>query len=129
VVTKTILIVDDDPVTLAFIAHLVRSVALDHIVLMVSDGDDALKELAGRFVPLLITDYLMPGMNGIQLSAAVKAVSPATHVVLLTADDTTEIQDRAAHAQVNTFLPKGSVRHCLLDVVQAVLYPARPPAH
>jgi CheY-like chemotaxis protein len=49
------------------------------------DGDQALSILnSGEAFDLLITDYAMPGMTGLELAHAVKASWPALPVVLAT---------------------------------------------
>ena len=57
-------------------------------------------------VPLLITDYNMPGMNGLDLAQAVKAAAPTTTVVLLSAYATPEMARRAQEAGADYSLPK-----------------------
>jgi DNA-binding NtrC family response regulator len=71
-----ILIVDDEPDMLALLDYFVHKVVPTYDIVTVSDAESALSQLAYRTVPLMITDYLMPGMNGLQLMAAVKAASP-----------------------------------------------------
>jgi two-component system response regulator (stage 0 sporulation protein F) len=80
-----ILIVDDEPDILVLLNQLMHNLAPTYDILTMSDAQSALRHLARRTVPLLITDYMMPGMNGLQLTAAVKAASPMTHVILATA--------------------------------------------
>jgi CheY-like chemotaxis protein len=71
-----ILIVDDDPDILALLNLFMHQLAPTFDIVTASDAHGALRHLAQRTVPLLITDYLMPGMDGLQLTAAVKAASP-----------------------------------------------------
>jgi DNA-binding NtrC family response regulator len=95
-------------------------------VITVSDAQSALHHLAQRTVPLLITDYMMLGMNGLQLTAAVKAASPATYVILVSGDNSAQMEQRALSQQVDTFLPKGQLFHRLEDVVRIILRLASP---
>ena len=64
-----ILIVDDAPEMLVLLNHLMRHLAPTYDIITVSDAQSALRHLAQRTVPLVITDYMMPGMNGLQLTA------------------------------------------------------------
>jgi DNA-binding NarL/FixJ family response regulator len=52
----------------------------------VDDGEDA-AAIARRIQPdVVLMDYRLPGIDGIQATAAVKAASPATAVICLTAE-------------------------------------------
>jgi CheY-like chemotaxis protein len=93
----TILLVDDDPAALNILQRLLHFLARRYEIVAVDSGAAALAVIAARSVALAITDLYMPGMNGIQLTAAIKATSPTTRVAIITAYD---IQDaaRQAHA-------------------------------
>jgi len=61
-----VLIVDDDPIVLAGTAAMLED--LGHVAIPAGSGTEALLKIAGpRRVDLVITDYAMPGMNGIDL--------------------------------------------------------------
>jgi len=67
-----ILIADDDPSALRFLT--VFSTRLGHEAVPVDDGAQALAQLRRRSdFDLLITDYGMPGMDGLELTAAVRS--------------------------------------------------------
>ena len=118
-----ILIVDDDPDMLAVLNPFMHNLASTYDIIMVSDAHSALRHLADRTIALLITDYLMPGMNGLQLTAAVKTASPTTHVILVTAYGSAELEQRAREQHVDTFLPKAELLDHLGDVIRRVLRP------
>jgi two-component system, response regulator, stage 0 sporulation protein F len=119
-----VLIVDDDPDMLAVLNPFMHNLAPTYDIIMVSDAHSALRHLADRTIALLITDYLMPGMNGLQLTAAVKTASPTTHVILVTAYGSAELEQRAREQHVDTFLPKAELLDHLGDVIRRVLHPA-----
>jgi two-component system response regulator (stage 0 sporulation protein F) len=116
-----ILVVDDDPDMLAWLKLFMHQLAPTYDFLTASDAHSALRQLARRTVPLLITDYLMPGMDGLQLTAAVKAASPMTHVILATAYGSAALEQRAREQHVDTFLPKAALFDRLEDVVRSIL--------
>jgi two-component system, response regulator, stage 0 sporulation protein F len=118
-----ILIVEDEPAMLILLKHLLRNLATTYDLITLDDGQRALQTFAGRTVPLLITDYMMPGMNGIQLTAAVKAASSATQVILISAVDSPQIEEQARKGLVDTFLSKTDIFDHLEDVVRSALRP------
>jgi len=80
---KTILIVDDDPLIAMSTVDMLED--LGHDVLEADSGENALAILANeRSIDLLITDYKMPKMNGIQLAAAVRELRPDLPILLAT---------------------------------------------
>jgi CheY-like chemotaxis protein len=116
-----ILIVDDDAATLSLLTHSIRKLAPTYAILTAEDGQSALNHLAQQTVALLITDYLLPDMNGLELSAAVKAASPQTYVILTSAADTAELQQQAREWHIDTFLSKMDILAGLRKVVRSVL--------
>ncbi len=101
-----IVLVEDEPDILSILHRLMRDLTGGYDIVTVSSGIDALAQIALRTVPLVITDYNMPGMNGLQLTAAIKETSPDTRVVLITAYATPELEKRAREQRVDHWLPK-----------------------
>jgi CheY-like chemotaxis protein len=91
----TILIVDDDPEALILLRRLLLSITRHCEIVAVESGIAALALTAQRPVALVITDYHMPGMNGVQLTGAIKAASPETRVAVITAYDVHDVARRA----------------------------------
>jgi len=116
-----ILIVDDDSDILALLNLFMHRLAPAYDIITVNDAQSALRHLAQRTVPLVITDYMLPGMNGLQLTAAVKAISPMTHVILATTYDSSALEQRAREQHVDTFLLKADLFDRLEGVVRNVL--------
>jgi len=104
--TDTILLVDDDPDILAILRRLMQGLTSGYDVVTVSDGAEALVQSTQRSVRLLITDYSMPNMTGLELTKAVKEISPDTRVVLVTAHATPELAQRASEAGVDFYVSK-----------------------
>ncbi len=80
---ETILVVDDDANIRRLIADVLT--ALGYTCLSAADGDEALeigkKQMAA--IDLLLTDVVMPGMNGRALAEAMKALKPGLRVVFM----------------------------------------------
>ena len=79
----SVLAVDDDVLVLENIAAMLDD--LGHAVIEARSGEQAV-ELLGRTpkIDIVVTDYAMPGMNGLQLADAVASERPGTPVVLCT---------------------------------------------
>src|SRR5205823_14939552 len=90
-----IILVEDEPDILIILHRLMRDLTGRYDIVTVNGGTEALAQIALRPVQLVITDYNMPGMNGLQLTAAIKETAPDTRVVLSKASSTPELENRA----------------------------------
>jgi PAS domain S-box-containing protein len=77
-----VLAVDDDALVLLNTAAMLED--LGHVVHQASSGAEALDVLAAHPIDLLVTDYAMPQMNGVQLAAAARAAQPDLPVLIAT---------------------------------------------
>ncbi|MGE4219227.1 MAG: response regulator [Alphaproteobacteria bacterium] len=79
----TILLVDDEPLVRAATTDMLAD--LGHSVIQADSAVQALETLDSRPLPeLVVTDYLMPGMNGAELAAAIRTRHPAMPILLMT---------------------------------------------
>ena|SRR5437867_3852954 len=81
-----ILIVEDDPMMLQILTSVLRKHLPTAEIIAVSTGRRALDQLAQRPIPLLVTDYNLPGISGLQLARIVKTQRPGTCVVLMSGE-------------------------------------------
>lgn len=79
-----ILLAEDDLSMRGFVAAALEKAG--HMVTACADGDEALTALEkdGASFDLLLTDIVMPGLDGIELSARTARISPATKVMFIT---------------------------------------------
>jgi signal transduction histidine kinase/CheY-like chemotaxis protein len=79
----TILLVDDEELVRIGTSEMLTD--LGYNVIDANSGAEALRLLrAGERVDLLITDYLMPGMNGVELIELSRPLAPSMEVMLIT---------------------------------------------
>jgi YesN/AraC family two-component response regulator len=116
-----IILVDDEPDVRIILRRLLAYWADGYELVTVATGAAALAALAAYEVPLLITDYHMPGMNGLTLTRAVKARWPATTVVVTSAYVTPELAREALAVGADHYLPKPFSFDQLEVIVKAAL--------
>jgi len=61
-----------------------------HDVSEAENGEKALKQLREDYFDLLLIDYKMPGMDGMELLKGVKRINPEVDVIMMTAYGTVE---------------------------------------
>jgi len=78
---QTVLVVEDDAVIRRLLdLQLSR---LGYAVTTAADGNEAIEQNAGRRVDLLVTDIVMPGMDGPELASTMRAQNPELRVLFL----------------------------------------------
>ncbi|HKJ77449.1 MAG TPA: chemotaxis response regulator CheY [Gammaproteobacteria bacterium] len=102
-----ILIVDDFSTMRRIIKNLLRDLGFNNTA-EADDGNTALPMLQQTHFDLLITDWNMPGMQGIDLLKAVRADPNLQHipVMMVTAEQKKEQIVEAAKAGVNGYIVK-----------------------
>jgi CheY-like chemotaxis protein len=119
---RTILCVDDNEQSLS-----IRKVMLEtrgYRVVACSSAQEALESFRKGGVDLVLTDLVMPGVDGTRLIDEVKSVSPETPTILFSGK--IRIYDRDTRADV--FLPKGMYAPAeLLERIRVLLVRKRGP--
>lgn len=81
----TVLIVDDEEMVTTSISALFMLEEPSYDVLVFNSPGEALEELKNREIDLVISDYMMPEMNGVDFLMELKKLQPEAIRVLLTA--------------------------------------------
>lgn len=103
----TIVIADDDPIILAFASEMLKET--DHAVIVAEDGVQALRLLDTLKADLLITDMLMPNMDGIEVITRVRQRYPEVKILAITSGGSlggTYLLDMAKRFGANAVLNK-----------------------
>ncbi|HEY5707573.1 MAG TPA: response regulator [Terrimicrobiaceae bacterium] len=101
-----ILLVDDEEHMLRLLQFALKSIpATIHCV---QRGDDAVEFLKANKTNLVLLDYAMPGMDGVETLRQIRTQEGggAVPVIMLTARDQTGIRKEAAGLRVEAFLTK-----------------------
>lgn len=115
----TLLVVDDNKGVLDFLVLLLSKHGYKTIG--VGGGIECLDVVRRHPVDLIISDVMMPSMDGLQLCEELKAVAPQTPVILLTARDDMATRAAAMDLGVSEFVTKPVNNHDLLTRVRTQL--------
>jgi DNA-binding NtrC family response regulator len=99
-----ILVVDDEPTQLDLVAGFLRKQGFD--VVAATSGRDAVARFKQEPFDLVLTDQRMPDLSGLDVLHAVRASSPETAVVIMTAYGTIETAVSAVKAGAADYLAK-----------------------
>jgi two-component system response regulator CpxR len=119
---RTILCVDDNEQSLSH-----RKIMLEtrgYRVVSFSRGEEALERFRQGGIDLVVTDMAMPGLDGPQLIAAIKNLSPQTPAVLISS----KVRIYSHESQADVFLTKGMYAPAdLLERIRILLVRKRGP--
>ena len=116
---KRILIVDDDPDV-----HQLLKIALrDTGTTLESafDGIEGLKRVEEQHWDLVITDVIMPGLDGMALLERIRAIKPATRVVVMTVASTAEKIVTAIRDHAYSWISKPFTTEAVRSMVESAL--------
>ena len=118
--TTTILVVDDSPVERVLVESLLAQNP-NYRVELATNGKEALEKIIADPPDLVVTDLLMPEMDGLELVRQVRRQYPDLPVILMTAygDETTAIDSLDAGAA--SYVPKARQAERLLETVDRVV--------
>ncbi len=119
--TETILIVDDDPAIRKLIADMLQP--LGYRLLTASSGEEALRvsEAFDDGIDLLLTDVVMPGMNGGELAAALKKRRPSLQAIFMSGYTDSGITDNGLPDEGTEHIRKPVSRVRLAGRIRAAL--------
>jgi len=92
-----VLLVENDPMILQMLADDLRTA--HHEVETANDGLEGLRKFQAGEWDVVVTDRLMPTLDGEKLAAAIKAINPNTQIVLMTGL-AGELRDPSAYAAI-----------------------------
>lgn len=99
-----VLVVDDDPVVAKSFDRVLSGKG--YAVITARDGPEALEKLAREDYDAVFTDIRMPGMDGLEVAARIKATRPWLPVVIVTGYGSPASEARAKEIGVAGFLHK-----------------------
>ena len=120
----SVLIVDDSAVDRRVVRGLLER-AGEYEIIEACDGEEAVAVIADRVPDVVITDLLMPRMDGFALVENLKEDSPGTPVILMTGRGSEEIAAKALQHGAASYVAKSRLANDLTPTVDRILGAAR----
>jgi len=115
-----ILVVDDSPVERKLAGGIMEK-ELDWLVEYASGGAEALTTMQLSVPDLVVTDLMMPEMDGLQLVTEVRERFPQVPVILTTAHGSETLAVEALERGAASYVPKSQIALKLMDTARQVL--------
>ncbi|KGN36786.1 response regulator [Knoellia subterranea] len=116
-----ILIADDHPVVRSGLRALIGTLEGLIVVGEAADGEHAVREVQILRPDVVLMDVRMPGVDGVEATRRIRAVQPATAVLMLTMYDDDATVLTAMRAGARGYLLKGASQDEILGAIRAVV--------
>ena len=114
-IQSRVLVVDDDPMLRLQLQTMLGRFFAE--LRFAANGAEGL-EIWRRWQPnVIVTDNLMPVMNGLEMSSAIKAADPRAQIVMITAADDNASLHKALDIGVDRYIIKPVDVHLLKDAI------------
>lgn len=117
----SIVLADDHPVVRQSLKRILNQQADFHLVGETDNGLETLSLVKQLQPDLLVTDLMMPGMNGLEVTRRIRLSFPATRIVVVSVNGDEPYVAGAFRCGANAFVLKTACGRHLVPAVRAVL--------
>lgn len=111
---RKVLVVEDNRLLRELLADLLERSGLE--VWTAPDGLAGIRALYHGPFDLILSDYRMPGMTGLEMAASVRKTDPITPIIIITAEPYALDPETVARAGITRVLPKPLKMNELLSI-------------
>jgi len=124
---KRVLIVDDDNEILLMLDFALKKLGPEYEIVTAEGSVEALEVVQkGPPFDLVVTDYVMKEITGVDLARAVRRLSPATPVILMTAYGTKRLRATTESLGFDGYLDKPFTVQKIRGIVEQMINTPRP---
>lgn len=114
-----ILIIDDDEEMSSLLRDFLRDDGYEAD--FANNGGAALGKISGKPYDLVLTDFRMPGLTGLDILPEIKKLQPAASVMVITAFGSEELRHRSLERGADAYLEKPIPFHKLKALIDELL--------
>ncbi|MCL4302307.1 MAG: response regulator [Anaerolineae bacterium] len=118
---KRILIVDDEEGIRLLLKRILTTQKPDYQVVTASDGHTAMGRLRQQGFDLVLTDWRMGDMDGLELAKAIQDISPNTQILLMTGSATSELDGAVKSLGLHGWIEKPFSPTYVLNVIEQII--------
>lgn len=112
--TLSILCVEDDEIIMQMYKSVFSMIFKE--VYCAKDGIEGVEIFENNTIDIVLTDYLMPKQNGLEMSAVLREIDESIPIILVTSMDNVEVLREAISLHTTSFLSKPFTSTSLLSV-------------
>ena len=116
-----VLVIDDEDNVLLSVKKAITSKHPDYVIETVNEPAAGLQRIEGGTYDLVITDLMMPGMDGLELIRRIRAMAPDLKVVMITGYATMKTALLAMREGASKYVSKPFTRDELLGAIHEAL--------
>lgn len=116
-----ILLVDDYPYFHQAVIRLLRTEPQFEVVGSAGSGEDALEQVSLLLPDVVLLDFTLPGMNGLETLSRIKARPNAPYVIIATLHDCREYREAVEAAGGDGFITKSEFGSGILPLMETLL--------
>ena len=113
--TLTVLCVDDSKTTLIIYESILKDIVKK--LVFAKDGADGLQKFLNNNIDVIITDYEMPVLNGLEMSEKVRGLNRDVPIHLVSAVQNMDIIVKALNQHITSFIKKPIIPNELLSTI------------
>jgi DNA-binding NarL/FixJ family response regulator len=121
------LIVDDSELVRQSLRTVLQANPEWEIAGEASNGQDAVEVFKSSRPNLVILDFQMPGLNGIETARRILEIAPAMPIILFTQHASAELEKHALAAGIRSVVSKTDT-FPMVGIIEALLGPSELPA-
>jgi DNA-binding NarL/FixJ family response regulator len=115
-----ILVVDDNAVMRRTLRNLLESHEDWRVCDEASDGREAVTKFDKEKFDVVVLDFQMPGMNGLDAAKQITSRSPSTPILMVTLHHSPQLAEEARKVGIRGICPKADIG-CVVEGVTAIL--------
>jgi len=123
---KRILLVDDEHKVAIILARGLKTLGTEYSIDTATNGKDAALKIRQQTYDVLITDYKMPQVTGLNLAQWVRKASPQTRIIIMTAHGTPKLKQALDTLSIDGYIEKPFRLTQLRQMVQNNVVQAEP---
>jgi CheY-like chemotaxis protein len=119
--TRTLLVVEDHLATRRMLVDWLGATFPNYQCLGAGSGEEAIELVRVHWPALVVMDFALPGLNGIEATRRIKQITPRVSVIMLSMYEAEVYQTEAAAAGASAYLFKRTMYTDFIPTVQALL--------
>ncbi|MBF0503568.1 MAG: response regulator transcription factor [Candidatus Omnitrophica bacterium] len=117
----TILIVEDHKDFRQAVCNFLQVSHVDADILEASSGEEAVATVQENKPQIILMDFWLKGMNGVEAATQIKAILPECSIIMLTMFDIKDVEPLAGQGVIKEFINKSDLCDNLVPSINKIL--------